>query len=303
MTSLPTLFLNNLLPIFLIAGAGYLIGGRLQIQPRSLSQIVFYILSPCLIFNLIIKSQLGDQEILRILAFAGLVIGLIGLLTWLAGRLLNIERRTLAAVMLTSMFMNAGNYGLPVVLFAFGETAVAYASLFFVTNAILTNTAGVVIASLGNTNLKKALTNLFKIPALYALIIGLVVQRTGWQLPTPLARPLDILGGAAIASMLLLLGLQLRTVKWAGKQKPLALASVMRLVVSPAIALGLSHLLGLTGPARQAGILEAAMPAAVLTTVLATEFNIEPEFVTTIVLVTTLLSAFTLTPLLAYLSF
>jgi predicted permease len=43
------------------------------------------------------------------------------------------------------------------------------------------------------------------------------------------------------------------------------------------------------------------MPVAVLTTVLALEFEVEPSFVTAAVLITTLLSPLTLTPLLAIL--
>jgi predicted permease len=75
----------------------------------------------------------------------------------------------------------------------------------------------------------------------------------------------------------------------------------MRLLIAPVMAFGLTRLLNLSLPAKQAVILEAAMPAAVLTTILATEFDAEPTFVTTVVLVTTLLSPFTLTPLLALL--
>jgi hypothetical protein len=75
----------------------------------------------------------------------------------------------------------------------------------------------------------------------------------------------------------------------------------VRLLASPAIALLLAVPFGLSGVARQAGVLEAAMPAAVMTTVLAAEFQVEPEFMTAVVFTSTLLSPLTLTPLLAYL--
>jgi len=75
----------------------------------------------------------------------------------------------------------------------------------------------------------------------------------------------------------------------------------MRLLVSPLLALALGLIIGLSGPVRQAATLEAAMPTAVLTTVLATEYNARPTFVTAAVFVTTLLSPLTITPLLAYL--
>jgi len=43
------------------------------------------------------------------------------------------------------------------------------------------------------------------------------------------------------------------------------------------------------------------MPTAVMMTILATEYNVEPSFVTTVVFTSTLLSPLTITPLLAYL--
>jgi len=60
-------------------------------------------------------------------------------------------------------------------------------------------------------------------------------------------------------------------------------------------------LMGLTGPARQAGVILASMPVAVVTTILALEFEIAPAFVTSAVFVSTVLSPLTLTPLIAHL--
>jgi predicted permease len=90
-------------------------------------------------------------------------------------------------------------------------------------------------------------------------------------------------------------------VRWAGQIRALVLTNGLRLIASPLIAIALSALFGFYGSARQAAILEAAMPTAVTTTVLATEYDLEPGFVTSVVLTTTLLSPFTLTPLLSFL--
>jgi len=73
------------------------------------------------------------------------------------------------------------------------------------------------------------------------------------------------------------------------------------LLAGPVLALGVNLIFGLQGPARQAGILQSAMPTAVLTTVLATEYDVEPAFVTGVVFTTTMLSAVTLTIVLAFL--
>ena len=301
MGELLSLFTNNLLPIFLIVGASFLFGRYTGVSPRPLSQLVFHLFSPCLLFTLLTQNRLSGSEISRVMLFAVACTLLVGALTWIFGASFRLQRRMLAGVMLSSMFMNAGNFGLPVVLFAFGETALSYASLYFVTSAILAYTLGAVIASLGSVNLVSALVNLLKVPSVYALALALVFLATGWKVPMPLERTFKLLGDASIPSMLVLLGLQLQTAVWSNNSLPMTLAGSMRLLVSPMIAFLLIPLFGLAGPARQALILEAAMPTAVLTTVLATEFNAEPSFVSATVLITTMLTPLTLTPLLAIL--
>jgi len=296
-----TLFLNNLLPIFVIAGTGMLLARATNLNPRPLSQVIFYIFSPCLIFTLLIQSKLDNQMIGRVILYAITSCLLIGAITWVIGKLLKLEGPLFSAMLITSMFMNAGNYGLPVVLFAFGQNALGYASLFFVINAGLTYTLGTVIASMSTMSFSKALLNLVKLPLIYAMLLAVLFIYTGWKIPLPLERATKLLGDASIPSMLVLLGLQLKTANILGKLRPVAVTSGMRLLASPLLALALLPLFGLTGVARQAIAIEAGMPAAVLTTALATEFNSDPEFVTAAVFLTTLLSPLTLTPLLAFL--
>ncbi len=298
---LVNLFLNNLLPIILIAGFGYALGHLVKTSPRPLSQVIFYIFSPVLVFKLLSHSQLSGNDILRTVGLAGLSTLLIGLLTWAGGRILRIDGRLMNAVLLLAMFMNAGNFGLPLTMFAFGEAALAHASLFFVTTLMLTNTLGVLIASSGTRSLLQALQGLLKLPTTYALAAGLLFLQFKWQLPNAIDRSVALVADATIPAMLVLLGLQLHAVRWDGQFKALGLASAMRLLAAPLLAIGLSRWMGLNGPAYQAVVLESAMPAAVMTTVLATEFDTEPSFVTTVVFVTTLLSPLTLTPLLAIL--
>jgi predicted permease len=263
--------------------------------------VIFYIFSPCLIFTLLTQSELSNGDILQVAAYTVATMACVGALAWALGRAFKLDRRTLAGVLLASIFMNAGNYGLPVVLFAFGEEALRYASLYFVTGAILAYTLGVIIASMGSVSLDKALVNLLKIPGLYAVLLALVFMRTGWQVPLLVERTTTLLGDASIPAMLVLLGMQLRTANWSGRRLPIVLAAGARLLAAPLVALALSPAFNLSGTARQATTLEAAMPTAVLTTVLATEYDAAPRLVTSIVFVTTVLSPLTLTPLLAFL--
>jgi predicted permease len=296
------LFANNLLPVFVAAGAGFVLGKAMKIQPQALARVAFYIFSPCLVFDLLTSNALGNGEILKMAGFAFAQMSLVTIVAGLIGWSLRFDRRLLVAVMLAAMMPNAGNYGLSVNLFAFGEQGLAYASLYFIVSAIMANTVGVYLASLGRANYWRAFLGLFKIPTIYAVALALIFLGLGWTLPVPLARPVAIFSDAAIPTMLILLGLQLGHAEWNGKTMGLVTAGGLKLIVSPLIGLGLSALFGLTGPMRQAGVLESAMPTAVMATVLATEFEVEPAFITATVFISTLLSPLTITPLLAFLS-
>jgi hypothetical protein len=159
----------------------------------------------------------------------------------------------------------------------------------------------VALASLGTTDLATALKGVFKVPAVYAVVAGMLVKSQGWALPVPLDRSVTLLSQAAIPVMLLLLGVQLFHNWRVGDGRHVPLAVALRLLVAPALALVLVPLFGLTGPARQAGLVQAAMPTAVVSTVLAETYGLEAAFVTRVVVVSTLLSPLTLTPLLAWL--
>jgi len=296
-----TTFANNLLPILLISGAGFLLGKALSIDSRSLGRVVFYVFSPILVFDLILHTELDSSEILITMAFAGAICLVIGILALVFGKLLRLDRAMLMAVILTAAFGNTGNYGLPLVSFAFGKNALAYATLYFVTTSILFNTLGVLIASLGHMDVRSALLGLFRVPTLYAVILAAFLNRLHLSIPIPLARTVEMAANGSIPLMILLLGLELSRVEWSHNLRAVGLSTVLRLLAGPAVGFLLAGLFGLPLPAWQGNITQTAMPAAVTTTVLATEYGLDSSLVTATVFIGTLLSPLTLTPLLVYL--
>lgn len=301
MTGLIPLFTANLLPILITAGLGFLLSKTVDLNPKTISRIIFYLFSPALVFDIFVNSQLTTEEILGIVGFAFTATMSVGLIAYILAKLIGFDRRLIIAILLTTILVNSGNYGMSLNEFAFGEEALAYASIFFVVSSSMVNTIGVMIASMGKASLGKAMLNILKFPPLYALIVSITLNQLGIGLPLPLDRVISRLGEAAIPAMLVLLGMQLGTAKLNQHLGAAALAVFVRLLVSPFIALGLSQPFGLEGAALQAGVTEASMPTAVMTTILSTEFDVEASLVSTIVTVTTLLSPLTLTPLIAYL--
>lgn len=299
MTKLLQLFADNLLPVIAIAAVGFLARRRLGIDARPLAGITFYVFLPALSFSLILRADIAIGELARMVAFTtAVVLGML-LLAWVITRILRLPPGPTSAFLLAVGFMNSGNFGLAVNRFAFGEAGLAWATVFYLTTSLLNNSVGAYIAAVGKQPARLALIGLLRIPAVYAIPVALLVRATGWELPPAVIRPIDLVAGAAIPAMLILLGMQTADIHWAGRRGLLALAAGLRLVAAPALAWGLAALLPLTGVARQAGILEAGMPTAVLSSILATQYETEPEFVAASVLLSTLLSPLTLTPLLS----
>src|SRR5215211_1795940 len=294
-------FANNILPIILLSGAGFALGKLLHIDPRSLGRVVFYVFSPILIFDLLVQNHLRLGEAAIVIVFALCFILMIGGLTFLLGIFLKLERPALVAILITTMFANTGNYGLPLVSFAFGEQALAYAGIYFATTTLLFYTLGVFLASLGHMTFKEAIVELFRIPTMYAVLLATVIHAMNIQLPVPIARAVEVAAGGTIPLMLVLLGVQLTQVEFAGNRRALHLSVALRLIVAPLAALLFAALFGLQGFTRQASVTQASMPSMVSATVLATEYNLDAKLVTAVVFISTLLSPLTLTPLLVFL--
>ncbi len=301
MTDLTALFVDNLVPILFIAAAGYAVGAIFHLEARGIALVTFNVFSPCLVYQVISQSKLGGGQVLSMTAVALTSILGVGLIAWCIGRFLGLSRSLLAAFILTAMAPNSGNYGLSLTMLAFGQQAVAHAGVYFVTASVLIYTAGVFVASMGSTDVATALKGLLRVPAVYAAVFAIVSSRMGWQLPQAIDRSLSMVANAAIPAFLVVLGLQMRRVQSFRPSWPLVLSGALRLMASPALAYAVVLTTGMTGPARQAAILEGAMPTAVATTVLAEAYDVEPAFITSAVFLSTLASPLTLTPLLAWL--
>ena len=299
--TLGAIFTSDILPIFAVATAGFALARFGNVNVHTLTRIVFHILSPCLIFNLIVTSTIPPGEFGRMVLLCLLVTGVMGALARLVAIPLHLDRASMAAFLLVVMFSNGGNYGLPVALFAFGREALTFATVYFVTSAILAYTAGVFIAASGRQSVGQALAGLVKVPTIYGAGVAAGVLLAGIQVPVGIMRPITLLSDASLPMMMLVLGMQLERATRPDRPAVVGTAVALSLFVTPAVAFGMCGLLGLSGPALQAGIIEASMPTAVVTTIIALEYDTAANFVTSVVFVSTLLSLFTLTVVIAYL--
>lgn len=298
---LANLFLDNVLPPLLIVAVGYLLDRTQGVELRTLSRVALYVFTPALILGSLVESRVGGGEFGKIALFVVLFTGLLWAGGLALGRLLRFSQRQTNAFLLSTLFTNCGNYGLAVVLFAFGQPGLERGLVFFVVSALLTHTLAAYFASRGAFSVGQSVRNIFRLPLVYAVVAALAVRALGVTLPTPVLRAISLPRAGAIPIMQLLLGVQLARVSRGVDRRFIALAVAVRLVGGAALAVGLSTALGLEGLARSVSIVQASMPTAVSTLALSVEFGSDPEEVGSAIFFSTLGSAVTLTVLLAYL--
>ena len=296
-----SVFLNVVLPIFIVAAAGAFLQRVRKLSIGPLSPVTLYLLSPALIFQAMVQADVPAGVSGRVLLAAFLFTVANGGAAFVVSLALRQSRALQAGFLLVTMFPNAANMALPIALLAFGDDGLAIAVIVFVYQALIGWSLGVFIAARSSSQGMAPFASVLKVPAVYAVGAALIVRAAGWDLPTPVAEPVRLLAGAAIPMMLLVLGFQLSQgidLRW---WRGIAAALVLRLVVSAGVAYGVTQVAGLEGIAQKTVILVSSMPSAVFTTLLATEFRAEPRFVTSTVILSTLLSLGTLTVLITLL--
>lgn len=294
MTDIVFVLTQNILPIFIVAAFGFALQRWIGVEKRPLSTIVLNVLSPALVFSSLVSSQLPGEELLSLALFTVLAVLLMSIVAYLSARVLRLSRTQTIALMVVTMFVNGGNYGLTLNQLRYGDPGLARAIVYYTTSTVMLYTIGIFISSMGEMPWREALRRLLRFPAVYAAVLAVVVYSFNITLPAPLLRGIEVAGAGAIPVMLLVLGMQLADLKTIASLR-LALPAIgLRLIVGPLIGLLVATLLGLTGLGRSTSIIEASMPPAVFTIILATEFELEPTAVTSIVMVSTLLSPLTI---------
>lgn len=300
-------FVEVLLPVTIVVLCGYALRRSFLIDLPSLNRLSMYVLGPALIFTTIVRIDVAGGEALRIIAASVAVCLGIGTIGFAAGRALHLDRASLMALLLCVMFMNSGNYGLPTTRFAFGEAGFQRALLYFIAQTIMAQTLAIPIASAGRSDMGSAIRQIFRMPQIYAVAIGLLARFSGIELPQridalgSIFRGVALMADATLPLLLLLLGMQLAQGTAVEDGRLTALVAVLRLIVSPLLAYGVARALALDDLSLRVVVVEASMPTAVNMVLYSLEFNARPRFVAGVVVVTTAASLATLTVLLSLL--
>ncbi|SHG07304.1 hypothetical protein SAMN05216225_101460 [Ornithinibacillus halophilus] len=264
----------------------------------SLSYVALNVFYPFLAFNTFYTNDITVEFLYVFIAITFIVFSTYFLILILA-KIFKYNKKRKHAMLLAGVFMNGGNYGLPVVLFALGEESFVYAMMIMVIMSIYMNTIGLYIAASGTDEdvpKREALKKTIKMPIIPAIFVGILFQLFNVKLPGSIEDTVSFLSDAAIPLIMIVLGIQLSTIAIRKiAVKPVVLLVVIRLIVSPILAILFVYLFGLNDTVLASVlIIIAAMPTAANTTMFSVKYRVEPELVSSTTLITTVLSLITL---------
>jgi predicted permease len=285
------------LPAFLIFGTGFIGQKLLKLDIKSISKMSLYLMLPFLTFDTFYTNELNIEYFYMFL-FTVILVSLLAGITIVIGKFMKADKTQISAMLLGTVFPNSGNYGAPVALFAFGAVGFDYAVILMVIHAFLINTIGIFIASFGSgksATIKNAFTSVLKMPVLYGFLLGVLLQLTHLELPPTILEGISLVGAASIPTVMLILGMQLAEIKSTKFElKYVNTVTIIRMMVSPLIAIMLVSFMPVNNMIHNVFILLAAMPIAANTTMLAVQFDIKPNLISFTTLVTTLISLLTI---------
>lgn len=285
---------------------GWLLGraGILRARDgRILVNVVIYLTLPALVLRIMVTSDLDRTLVLvplvGFVAHAALVAAVL-----VIARMRRLDRPTTGALIVASAVGNTGFFGVPLIAASGAGLSVPAAIMFdtFCTG-ILTWTSTVWIgARFGHASddpaAQRPMWRNLVLPPTWALLVGLALNLAGVrELPELVDRPLAILGGAVLPLVLIYVGLVL---EWDGVRRAwreVALATVLRFTIGPAVVLGVALLLGFDDDILRTVVLMAAMPTAMMSLVIGGWFRLETDVIAGAIVVTTLLATLAL-PLL-----
>jgi predicted permease len=279
-------------PVFLLAGIGFLwvkLGFEYRIQ--FVTQMAMTLSVPCLIFTALMATDIEPAALTAVSLATLVAYAIVAVLIYAITRLGKLDNRTFLAPLI---FGNTGNIGLPLALFAFGDSGLGYAVVIFAIMAILSFTIGIWMVSGGGS-----VWLAVKEPMVAATILGAIFLWQGWRTPAFLTNALELVGQMAIPLMLITLGVALARLSPKNISRS-AVLSILKAIVCAGVAWGVGRWFDLNPIAFAVLVLQVATPVAVTSYLLAEKYGADSEEVAGLVVASTLLSVGLLPLILAF---
>ena len=288
----------TILSIVLMIALGYILKRINFISVKDvdvLNDIVIYILLPCMIFTALHSADLSLISELGVLPFIILASSMVtGIISYFILKMLKLPDKKLWSVLVTVMIANTAFMGYPVNLGIFGHEGFLRAIFCDIaTLCIFLILSFVLILKFGGT-VKTAVKKITFFPPLWAVILGLVFNFINIPIGPVIDNTVNYLGQGAIPLIMIALGLSIDFSAIKRSKSMIVFTSIMKLMFFPIVAFVVATQLGLVDLQFKISIVEAAMPAGMMSLLLAITYKLDYELTSDCILINTVISLITL---------
>ncbi len=298
--------LNSTLPIFLIIVAGFLLKKVNMFTDefvRVSDKFVFKVALPIMLMLDLAETNLDKTFSGRFVLFCMIGTCIMFLGVWGLTLLFMKERDMIGAFAMSSVRGSAAVLGVAFADNIFGDAGMT--AMMIMASVPLYNIFSVIFLTLGakhrdrsvsaGKQAKKVLMGIATNPLILAILAGMLLAGFKIRLPLVSLKFLTSLGNMATPLALLVVGASF-DIKQAGEKiKPAVLASVIKLVILPLVFMPPAILMGFNGPQLIAILTMSGSPTTVACYIMAKNMDNDHVLTSSVVMITTLFSAVTLT--------
>lgn len=292
-----------ILPIFIVMAIGYILQRKFHMHVPTLAKINMYYVVPAFIFVKLYSIAISPVLFGKVFLFFIILVIILFLLSSLTARFIGLHNGKKTTFTNSTIFFNSGNYGVPVNDLAFRGDPFAMSI-----QVIMLTLQNIAVFSYGIFSLQsvkigklKAMLGYFKMPVLYGMLAGLLLNYTNTPIPPFIWVPANYIADAMVGIALFTLGAQVAEIDIKAGLNKVYYSLAIRLLVGPAVAFLIIILVGIEGIFAQALFIASSMPTAVNSAIIAKEYDNYPDFAAQIVLFSTVFCSITVT-IVIYLS-
>ena len=297
------LYIEALLPPVFYCAIGAFASRFMEFDRRTLSRLTVYILLPPILFINLMKVNVVVNDIFRVILFCMSILLIMAVIGKLYSICLKQDNIGSGTTILSVTLFNSVNIGFPISLFAFGQQGLLYAAVLVAINSFPHNGLSMYFAGRGQMTRFKLLKVMAFMPMFYVIFLAIGLRLIGIELthlPSAFVEPIDVLGQAAIPIILVCVGMELAGINICRFDLKLLGLVVLKLIVAPFIAWGLTLIIGIDGLLQSVMILLVAAPSAMVPVVYARMFGGDVKSLSQVVLWSTFGCLFTI-PFVIYL--
>jgi predicted permease len=288
------IFSASILPLFIIIAVAFIYYRLAHPDIAQIANAATMVFVPLFIFHSLMKREFTATMLIKPLAFMILLTGSLMLLAYIVGKAIKAKEDERVTLILASSMINTGNFGLPLIYFAYGTDAEIYSTLNFIAFNIPLSTVAVYLCSKEKETVR-ILKDIAKIPIFYALVAAVVLAELGLAIPKPLFHCIELMGSAGIPLLIFTLGLQLSRIRVRFDDFKIFIPAILiRLLISPIIAWFLLNGLTFQDLALKISLVQTSAPAALLPLMYAIRFDRSPDLLAALIMYTTIFAGFSL---------